>query len=106
IVVSPATASAYRITAASTTPTAGANDQLTLTLVDQFGNTESSGVNAFSGVKTLTFSGLSTSPGVNVRTVTSTTGTAVNEGPSARIPFATVVSSAGGGLVETNALSL
>src|SRR5207248_391278 len=96
--ISAAASSAYRITAASTTPTAGANDQLTLKLVDQFGNT----VN-FSGDKTLTFSGLSTSPGGNVPTVTNKSGTAVNEGTSEAITFAGGVSSAGGVLVAKTA---
>src|SRR5207245_2338609 len=49
--ISAAAASAYRIAAASTTPTAGASDPLALTLVDQFGNTET----GFSGARTLTF---------------------------------------------------
>src|SRR5262249_18751620 len=64
LTVSAAIANAYRLTAASTT--AGASDQLTITLVDQFGNT----VTGFSGDKTLTFSGLSTSPSGAVPTVT------------------------------------
>src|SRR5438094_335009 len=47
-------ASAYRITAATTSPVAGASDGLTIRLVDQFGNT----VTTFTGDKTLTFNGL------------------------------------------------
>src|SRR5439155_1288906 len=84
LTVSAATANAYRISAASTTPTAGANDQLTLTLVDQFGNTET----GFSGHKTLTFAGLATSTAGNVSTVADKTGTAVSEGTSELITFA------------------
>ncbi len=52
---SPAAASAYRITAATGTPAAGANDALTITAVDQFRN-----VTTFTGSPTLTFSGLGT----------------------------------------------
>ena len=89
-IVSPTTANAYRISAASATPMAGSNDPLTITLVDQFGNTET----GFSGTETLTFSGLSTSTAGNVPTVTNTTGSTVNEGTSEVITFASGVSSA------------
>ncbi len=88
--VTPATANAYRISAASATPMAGANDQLTITLVDPYGNAET----GFSGTKTLTFSGLSTATAGNVPTVTNTTGSTVNEGTSEVITFASGVSSA------------
>src|SRR5262249_43168849 len=90
LTVSPAPAHAYRITAANTTPMTGASDQLTLTLVDQYGNTET----AFSGNKTLTFSGLSTAAAGNVPTVTDNTGTPVNEGSADSTPFPTGVASA------------
>ena len=99
LTVSAAAANAYRITAASTTPIAGAGDQLTLTLVDQYGNT----VTSFSGDKTLTFSGLGTSTGGNVPTVTSKTGGAINEGTSELITFTNGVSSAGGSLIACKA---
>jgi hypothetical protein len=94
LTVSPAAANAYRITAASTTPTAGATDQLTIELVDQFGNVESSGPNAFSGDKRLTFSGLSTSQTGSVPTVTDKNGTAVKEGKAEYITFSNGVASA------------
>ncbi len=97
--VSAATANAYRITAASTTPAAGANDQLTITQVDQFGNT----VTSFSGDATLTFSGLGTSLAGNLPTVTDKNGTAVNEGTSELITFTNGVSSAGGILAARKA---
>jgi hypothetical protein len=99
LTASPATANAYRIAAASTTPTAGANDQLTLTLADQFGNT----VTGFSGDKPLTFSGLGTSAAGNAPTVTDKTSTAVNEGTSELITFTNGVSTAGGNLVAKKA---
>src|SRR5439155_1131770 len=99
LTVSETIANAYRIAAASLTPTAGANDQLTITLVDTFGNT----VTSFSGDKTLTFSGLSTSLSGAVPTVTSKTGAAVNEGTSELITFSSGVRSAGGVLVAKKA---
>ena len=99
ITVSPVTASAYKITAASATPTAGASDALTITLVDQYGNT----VTSFSGDKTLTFSGLGNAPGGNVPTLTSKTGSAVNQGTSELITFTSGVSSAGGSLIAYKA---
>jgi hypothetical protein len=93
LTINPGAASAYRISdAASGAPTAGVGDQLTITLVDQFGNT----VTGFSGDKTLTFSGLSTADDGTLPTVTDKTGTAVNEGTSELITFASGVSSAGG----------
>ncbi len=88
--VTPTTANGYRISAASATPMAGANDQLTITLVDPYGNAET----GFSGTKSLTFSGLSTSMEGNVPTVTNTTGSTVNQGTSEVITFASGVSSA------------
>jgi hypothetical protein len=99
LTVTPANANAYQITAASPTPTAGASDPLTITLVDPFGNTET----GFSGDKTLTFSGLSTSPNGTLPTVTDKTGTAVNEGTAETLSFTNGVSSAGGVLVATDA---
>src|SRR5262249_33703082 len=69
-------ANAYRITAATTTPVAGASDALTIRLVDRFGNT----VTTFSGTKTLTFSGLGSAPDGSLSTVTDNTATAKNLG--------------------------
>ena len=89
-----AAANAYRITdAASGSPVAGAGDQLTITLVDQFGNT----VTSFSSDKTLTFSGLSTADNGTHPTVTDKTGSAVNLGTTEAITFASGVSSSAGG---------
>jgi adhesin/invasin len=87
------TANAYRITAASGTPTAGASDALTITLVDQFGNTET----GFNGDKTLTFSGLATADDGTHPTVTDKTGSAVSLGTSELITFASGVSSSASG---------
>ena len=97
--INPATASAYRIGAVSTTPTAGANDQLTLTLVDQYGNTEK----GFTGDKTLTFSGLSTSGTAYVPTVTNKGSNPIKQGTSELITFTNGVSTAGGVLIAYTA---
>jgi parallel beta-helix repeat protein len=105
ITVNPAAASAYRIAAASGTPTAGATDQLTISLVDPYGNVESAGPNDFSGDKSLTFSGLASSPNNTAPTVTDKTGAAVNLGTAEAITFTHGVSTAGGVLVATAAQS-
>ncbi|PIZ99480.1 MAG: hypothetical protein COX77_01380, partial [Candidatus Komeilibacteria bacterium CG_4_10_14_0_2_um_filter_37_10] len=47
-----------KVTAASATPTAGADDELTVTAYDQWDNVCSAGANAYTGAKDLTFSGL------------------------------------------------
>src|SRR5207244_416840 len=95
----PGTANAYRLTAASATPTAGTTDALTIKLVDQFANT----VTNFSGDRDLTFSGLNNAPDSTVPTVTSKTGSAVNLGTGTTISFTNGVSSAGGMLVPYKA---
>jgi hypothetical protein len=86
-------ANAYRITANTTTPGAGASDQLTITLVDAGANT----VTTFSGDKTLTFSGLATAGDGTYPTVTDKNGAAVNLGTSEATTFASGVSSSANG---------
>ncbi len=100
ITVSPTTANAYRITAASMTPSPGVGDQLTIKLVDQFGNTET----GTSGDETLTFSGLSISgDGTKHPSVTDKSGAVVNLGTPELITFTAGVSTAGGLLVAYKA---
>lgn len=72
----------FSLTAATTTPTAGAADNLTITAKDSAGNT----VTAYGGDQTLTFGGAS-SIGANQPTVTSKTGTAVAFGTGETITF-------------------
>src|SRR5207247_2254538 len=98
LTVSPAAPSAYRITAASTTPTAGASDALTITLVDQYQNVET----GFSGTKGLTFAGLGTPGSGTGPTVTNNVPSAVALGSSTTISFSCGTSSAGGTLVAYN----
>ena len=104
--VSPASANAYVIAANTTTPTAGVSDQLTIKLVDQFGNT----VTSFGGDKNLTFSGLSTADNGTHPTVTSKTPSAVNLGTAELVTFTAGSSTAGGSLVgykaETQTLNV
>ena len=92
-IVIPAAANAYRITdAACGSPAAGVGDQLTITLVDQFGNTEV----GFNGNRNLAFSGLSTAGDGTLPTVTDKDGAAQNETNSTAITFTSGVSSGGG----------
>jgi hypothetical protein len=87
LTVSPAAASAYRISAATTTPQAGVADQLTITQVDAYQN-----VTALSGTKNLTFGGLSAGTDGTAATVTDNTGAAKNLGTATTITFASGVS--------------
>ena len=87
------TPNAYRITANTTTPAAGASDQLTITLVDQYGNPETT----FNGDKTLTFSGLPIAADGTYPTVSDKNGLAVNQGTPQVITFASGVSSSASG---------
>ena len=94
-VISPKVASAYQLTATTTTLQAGNADVLTIALVDQYQNVES----GFSGTKTLTFAGLGTAASGAVPTVTDNTSTAINEGTSTTITFTNGISTLGGTLV-------
>ncbi len=78
LTVSAAVATAYRISAASGTPTAGSTDALTITQVDQYRN-----ATALNTTKTLTFSGLGTSTAGNIPTVAG-----VNQGTGVSVIFA------------------
>jgi hypothetical protein len=81
----------FSLTAATTTPTAGAADNLTVTAKDSAGNT----VTAYAGDQTLTFSGASTI-GSNQPTVTSKTGSAVAFGTAETITFSSGVATVSG----------
>ena len=81
----------FSLTAATTTPTAGAADNLTITAKDSVGNT----VTAYGGDQALTLSGAGTI-GANQPTVTSKTGTAVAFGTAETITFTSGVASVSG----------
>ena len=81
----------FSLAAATTTPTAGAGDNLTITAKDIAGNT----VTAYGGDQTLTFSGASTI-GSYQPTVTSKTGTAVPFGTAETITFTSGIATVSG----------
>ena len=82
-IVSPAAMAGLTLLAATTTPTAGANDSLTITAVDGFENT----VTGYSGSKSLKFEGAATS-GSSRPTVSNTSGAAIPFGTDTAISFA------------------
>jgi hypothetical protein len=69
--------------AASTTPAAGATNNLTITAQDASDNT----VTTYTGSRNLTFSGASASPGGTSPTVVNSGGTAINFGSATAINF-------------------
>ncbi len=71
VTVNPGSAVHFTISAATTTPAAGAGDNLTITALDADGNTDPS----YTGTHNLTFSG-GTTIGSYVPTVTDTSGNA------------------------------
>ena len=81
----------FTLAAATTTPTAGAADNLTVTAKDSAGST----VTTYGGDQTLTFGGASTI-GSNQPTVTSKTGTAVAFGTAETITFSSGVATVSG----------
>jgi hypothetical protein len=94
VTVSPAALSKFALAAASTTPIAGAADNLTTTAQDTYGNT----VTTYTGSHNLVFSGASASSGGNVPTVSDATGTAIAFGTATPITFSAGVASASGSL--------
>jgi hypothetical protein len=86
------------LTAATSTPTAGAADNLTITAKDAGGGT----VTTYTGAKSLTFAGASISPGGTVPTVSDSAGTDIAFGSATSINFsagvATVASGSNGAM--------
>ncbi len=98
VTVSAATASNFILAAATTTPAAGASDNLTITAQDIYDNTAT----GYVGSKNLTFSGAATI-GSNKPTVANSSGTAVAFGSATAITFTTgvaTVSSSKNGLMK------
>lgn len=91
VVINPASAATLSLAAATTTPTAGVADNLTITAKDTFANVAT----GYTGDKNLTFSGAATI-GVNTPTVSSKTGAATNFGTATTITFASGVSTVSG----------
>jgi hypothetical protein len=83
VTVAAAAASKLTLAAATTTPAAGAVDNLTTTAFDTYGNVATS----YTGAKSLTFSGALASPGGNTPTVSDSSGTEVPFGSATTINF-------------------
>jgi hypothetical protein len=83
VMVSPAAASTFGLSAASTTPAEGVADNLTITAIDPYGTTAT----AYAGTHTLVFSGASASPSGTLPTVVNSTGTAIEFGAGTTISF-------------------
>ncbi len=96
ITASAATAASLSLSAASTTPVAGATDNVTTTALDAYGNTAT----GYTGSHNITFSGPELSPSGTAATVVNSAGTAVNVGSATALTFtsgvATVASSKNG----------
>jgi hypothetical protein len=108
VTVAPATAAKFALGATTTTPTAGAADNLTVTAQDSYGNTATS----YTGSHSLTFSGPVASPSGEVPTVSNSAGTDIPVGSATAISFsagvATVSGNANGAmkLYKSGAVSL
>ena len=97
-IVNPATAASLSLSAASTTPTAGEADNLTIAALDTYGNAAT----AYTGAHSLTFGGASTI-GANKPTVSNSSGTATNFGTATAINFTSgtaTVSGANNGVMK------
>jgi hypothetical protein len=108
LTVAPGTASKLGLSATSTTPAAGASDDLTTSAQDTYGNT----VPTYTGSHSLTFSGASASPSGEAPTVADSAGTPTAFGSATAISFSAgvaTVSGAGNGrmkLYKSGATSL
>jgi len=83
VAVSPLVASKFVLSATTTTPAAGAADNLTITAQDTYGNVATS----YAGSHSLTFSGASASPSGNVPTVSESSGADTPFGSPTTINF-------------------
>jgi len=90
--VSVGPAARFALAAATTTPTAGAVDNLTITAFDAGDNL----VTSYTGAHSLTFGGASASPSGAQPTVTNSSGTAVAFGSATTIAFSSGVASVSG----------
>ena len=89
VTVAPATAAKLVLTAAATTLAAGDTNSLTITAQDTYGNVAT----AYTGSKSLSFSGAPASPGGTVPTVVNSTGSVINFGSATTIGFTAGVAS-------------
>ncbi|HEY7830113.1 MAG TPA: hypothetical protein VIC06_06070 [Solirubrobacteraceae bacterium] len=93
VAVAAAAAASFSMTAASTTPTAGEADNLTITALDAFGNVAITYV----GSHSLTFGGAANSPNATHPTVSTSAGVATNFGTATAITFTNGVATVAGG---------
>jgi uncharacterized membrane protein len=92
VTVSPAALSKFTLGAESTSPAAGAADDLTITAQDAYSNT----VTSFTGSHNLVFSGASAAPNGTLPTVSDSAGNAVAFGTATPISFSSGVATATG----------
>ena len=78
-----ATAASLNLAATTTTPVAGAANNLTITAKDAFGNTAA----GYTGTKNLVFSGASPAPAGTLPTVSNSSGTPITFGSVTAITF-------------------
>jgi hypothetical protein len=97
LTVSHAAAAKYVLAAESTTPAAGAADNLTITTQDTYGNLATS----YTGPHNLVFSGASASPAGNLPTVTDSSNAEVAFGTATAIEFSAGVAVGGEGVGGT-----
>jgi hypothetical protein len=83
LTVSPAAAKNFVLVAETATPALGEADDLTITAYDTYGNLAT----GYTGSKSLTFSGASSSPAGNAPTATNSSGTAVAFGSATAVQF-------------------
>lgn len=84
VTVAPAAAAEFTLAASATTVVEGVADNLTITALDPYGNTDT----AYVGSHNVTFSGSSASPNATLPTVVDSAGTVVNFGSPTAISFA------------------
>jgi hypothetical protein len=93
VTVSPLAVAKFALTAATTTPAAGAADNLTTTAQDTYGNVATS----YTGSKSLTFSGASASPNGTSPTVSDASGAEITFGSATTISFSAGVATVASG---------
>ncbi|MGH2975137.1 MAG: hypothetical protein ACRDLL_09775 [Solirubrobacterales bacterium] len=92
VTVAPLGASKLVLAAATSTPTAGVADNLTVTAQDAYGNTATT----YTGSKSLTYTGASASPNGTVPTVSNSSGVDVAFGTATATTFSAGVASVSG----------
>jgi hypothetical protein len=98
--VSSGTASKFTVGAATTTPTAGVPDDLTITAVDTYGNA----AETYKGTKSVIFSGPAASPDGTAATVANKSGAKIAIGSSTSLEFVAGVATAKAGANGTATL--